>query len=215
MHRNSCCNKYIGRASNKVKGRKTTMTTTASTAANTPAPGTVSTWKIDPAHSSAEFKVKHMMISNVKGKFTGLSGVLKLDETDYTHSVVEASIPAASLSTGDDQRDGHLKTADFLDVEKFPTLTFKSTNIDSEGGPNYSVTGDLTIHGVTKSVTLSVEDVSQPSKDPWGNHRIGLSASTKINRKDFGLVWNSALETGGVLVGEEVTIALEVEVIRA
>jgi polyisoprenoid-binding protein YceI len=179
------------------------------------APGTVSTWNIDPAHSSAEFKVKHMMISNVKGSFTGLSGVLHLDETDYTHSTVEASIPSASLKTGDEQRDGHLKSADFFDVEKFPTLTFKSSNIDSAGGADYVVTGDLTLHGVTKSLTLAVEDVSDPSKDPWGNQRIGLSGSTKINRKDFGLTWNSALETGGLLVGEEVTITLEVQFIKS
>jgi polyisoprenoid-binding protein YceI len=178
------------------------------------APGTVSTWNLDSAHSSAEFKVKHMMISNVKGTFGGLTGTLKLDETDYTHSTVEASIPVASLTTGDAQRDGHLKSADFFDAEKFPTITFKSSNIDSTGGADYAVTGDLTIHGVTKSVTFAVEDVSEPSKDPWGNHRIGLSASTKINRKDFGLTWNSALESGGVLVGEDVTIHLEVQFIK-
>jgi polyisoprenoid-binding protein YceI len=178
------------------------------------APGTVTTWNLDPAHSAAEFKVKHMMISNVKGSFTGLSGVLKLDETDYTHSTVEATIPAASLTTGDPQRDGHVKSADFFDVENFPTLSFKSTNIDSTGGGDYDVTGELTIHGVTKSVTLKVEDVSEPAKDPWGNQRIGLTGSTKINRKEFGLTWNSALETGGVLVGEEVTISLDVQFIR-
>ncbi|MGC1461790.1 MAG: YceI family protein [Terracidiphilus sp.] len=183
--------------------------------AATSAPGTVTTWNMDPAHSAAEFKVKHMMIAHVRGKFSGLSGVLKLDETDYTHSTVEASIPAASLTTGDAQRDGHLKSADFLDVEKFPALTFKSTNIDSTGGADYAVTGELTVHGVTKSVTLSVEDVSEPAKDPWGNQRIGLSGSTKINRKDFGLTWNSALESGGVLVGEEVTITLDVQFIKA
>jgi polyisoprenoid-binding protein YceI len=181
----------------------------------TSAPGTVSTWNLDPAHSVAEFKVKHMMISNVKGSFSGLSGVLKLDETDYTHSTVEVSIPVASLKTGDDQRDGHLKSADFLDAEKFPAITFKSTNIDSTGGADYQVTGEFTVHGVTLPITLKVEDVSEPSKDPWGNHRIGLSASTRVNRKDFGLTWNSALETGGVLVGEEVTIALEVQFIKA
>ena len=187
------------------------MTATAATTA----PGTITTWNIDPAHSAAEFKVRHMMIANVKGKFSGLSGALKLDETDYTHSVVEASIPAASLKTGDDQRDGHLKSPDFFDVEKFPTITFKSTNIDSTGGPDYEVTGELTVHGVTKTVTLSVEDVSEPAKDPWGNHRIGLSGSTRINRKDFGLTWNSALESGGVLVGDEVTIMLDVQFIKA
>ena len=190
------------------------MTTATSATTASPAPGTVTTWKIDPAHSSAEFKVKHMMISNVKGKFFGLSGVLKLDEADYTHSMVEASIPVASISTGDDQRDGHLKSADFFEADKFPAMTFKSTNIDSTGGPDYAVTGELTIHGVTKTVTLNAEDVSQPSKDPWGNHRIGLTATGKVNRKDFGLVYNSALETGGVLVGEEVTITLDVEFVR-
>ena len=177
-------------------------------------PGTTTTWKLDPAHSVAEFKVKHMMISNVKGSFTGLSGVLNLDETDRTHSTIEASIDVATVKTGDDQRDGHLKSADFFDVEKFPTMTFKSTDIDSTGGANYEVTGEFTLHGVTKPVTFKVEDVSEPSKDPWGNHRIGLSATVKINRKDFGLEWNSALETGGFLVGEDVIISLEVQFIK-
>jgi len=178
-------------------------------------PGTVTTWKLDPAHSVAEFKVKHMMISNVKGSFSGLSGILKLDESDRTHSTVEASIDVATLKTGDDKRDGHLKSADFFEAEKFPTITFKSTNIDSTGGADYDVTGDLTLHGVIKSVTFAVEDVSTPAKDPWGNQRIGLSASTKINRRDFGLTWNSPLETGGVLVGEDVAITLEVQFIKA
>jgi polyisoprenoid-binding protein YceI len=178
------------------------------------APGTVTTWKTDPAHSHAEFKVKHMMISNVKGSFSGISGTLLLDETDYTHSKVEVDIPVDSLTTGDAQRDGHLKSPDFFEADKFPTIIFKSTNIDSKGGADYAVTGDLTIHGVTKSVTLAVEDLSEPSKDPWGNHRIGLSAATRINRKDFGLTWNSALDSGGVLVGEDVAINLEVQFIK-
>jgi polyisoprenoid-binding protein YceI len=178
------------------------------------APGTVTTWNIDPAHSGAEFKVKHMMISNVKGKFSGLSGVLKLDETNYARSTVEASIPVSTVNTGDEKRDGHLVSADFFDAEKFPAMTFKSTRIESVGGGDYEVTGDLTIHGVTKPVVLKLEDVSEPSKDPWGNHRIGLSGTTRINRKDFDLGWNAALETGGVLVGEEVTITLDVEFIK-
>ena len=165
----------------------------------------LTTWNIDPAHSAAEFKVKHMMISNVKGKFTGLSGVLKLDEADPTRSSVEASIHVATLNTGDAQRDGHLKSADFFDAEKFPTLTFKSTKVATGGEGDYAVTGDLTMHGVTKSVTFAVEDPSEPGKDPWGNLRIGLSATTKINRKDFGLDLERRLETGGVLVGEDVT----------
>jgi polyisoprenoid-binding protein YceI len=189
----------------------------ASTSAmTTPVSGAtaLSTWNIDPAHSAAEFKVRHMMISNVKGKFSGLSGSLKLDETDYTHSSIEVSIPSASVSTVDDKLDAHLKNEDFFDVEKFPTLTFKSTSIRSTGDHDYEVTGDLTIRGVTKSVTLSVNDLSEPSKDPWGNLRIGLSGSAKVNRKDFGLVWNAPLEFGGVLVGDEVTITLDVQFIK-
>jgi polyisoprenoid-binding protein YceI len=174
----------------------------------------VSTWKLDPAHSVAEFKVKHMMISNVKGSFHGLSGVLNLDESDLTHSTVEASINVATLKTGDEARDGHLKSPEFFDVAQFPTITFKSINIDSVGGAEYAVTGELTLHGVTKAVTLAVEDLSTPSKDPWGNHRIGLSASTRINRKEFGLTWNSPLESGGVLIGEEVNISLELQFVR-
>ena len=189
----------------------------ASTSAmTTPVSGAtaLSTWNIDPAHSAAEFKVRHMMISNVKGKFSGLSGSLKLDETDYTHSSIEVSIPSASVSTVDDKLDAHLKNEDFFDVEKFPTLTFKSTSIRSTGDHDYEVTGDLTIRGVTKSVTLSVNDLSEPSKDPWGNLRIGLSGSAKVNRKEFGLVWNAPLEYGGVLVGDEVTITLDVQFIK-
>ena len=189
---------------------------TSSIAIATPGTATTATttWDIDPAHSMAEFKVRHMMIANVKGEFSGLSGVLNLDESDYTKSTVEASIPAASLKTVDDKRDAHLKNADFFDVEKFPTLTFKSTNIQSTGGRNYAVTGDLTIHGVTKSVILTVEDVSEPAIDPFGKTRIGLSGSTKIHRKDFGLTWNVALESGGVLVSDEVTITLDLEFIK-
>ena len=179
----------------------------------TPATAT-STWNIDPAHSAAEFKVKHMMISNVRGKFSGISGVLNRFDADHTKSTLEVSIDATTINTQDAQRDGHLKSADFLDVEKFPTMTFKSTHIEKKG-EGFANTGDLTIHGVTKPVVLNVEEVSEPAKDPWGNTRIGLTASTKINRKDFGLVWNSALEAGGVLVGEDVTITLDVEFIKA
>jgi polyisoprenoid-binding protein YceI len=190
------------------------MSSTTATAAPTTATTALSTWKIDPSHSAAEFKVRHMMISYVKGKFSGLAGLLKLDENDYTHSTVEVSIPAASVSTVDDKLDAHLKEADFFDVEKFPTLTFKSTSIRYLGDHDYEVTGDLTIRGVTKSVILSVNDLSQPSKDPWGNQRIGLSGSAKINRKDFGFVWNAPLEFGGVLVGDEVTITLDVQFVK-
>jgi len=172
------------------------------------------TWKIDPAHSRAEFKVKHMMISNVKGSFNSLTGTLIEDTADPIRSQVEATIDISSISTGDEQRDAHLKSADFLHHEEHPVMTFKSTKIEKKGDEEYAVTGDLTVRGVTKSVTFAVEGPSAPGKDPWGNTRIGLSATTKINRKDFGLTWNAALETGGILVGEDVQIALDVQFIK-
>ena len=175
----------------------------------------VSTWKIDPAHSVAEFKVKHMMISNVKGQFAKISGVLNLNDADITQSRVEATIDTASINTRDEQRDTHLKSADFFHVEKHPTLAFKSTKITKTGKGELEVSGDLTIRGVTKNVVFTVEGPTTPAKDPWGNMRVGLSATTKINRKDFGLIWNAALETGGILVGDEVTITLDVELIKA
>jgi polyisoprenoid-binding protein YceI len=183
-------------------------------ATSTPAPASVTTWKLDPAHSSAEFKVKHMMISNVKGRFSGLNGTLLEDPADPTRSSIEASFDVSTVNTHDEQRDGHLKSADFFDVEKYPAITFKSSKVVRKGEEEYVVTGDLTIHGVTKAVTLDVEGPSRPAKDPWGNTRIGLSATTKINRKDFGLNWNAALETGGFLVGEDVHITLDLQFIK-
>ena len=187
----------------------TPQTTTATTTRTT------TTWNIDPAHSVAEFKVKHMMIAHVKGHFSKVTGVLVHDESDRTKSRVEATIEAASIETRESQRDTHLKSADFLHVEKFPTLSFKSTDIKVAGDGELKVQGDLTIRGVTRKVTFAVEGPTPPTKDPWGNTRIAVSATTKINRKDFGLTWNAALETGGILVGDEVTITLDVEFIRA
>jgi polyisoprenoid-binding protein YceI len=180
-----------------------------------PATTTTTTWNLDSAHSVAEFKVKHMMISNVKGHFAKVSGKLSLDESDLSMGHVDVSIEAASLETRDPQRDAHLKSADFFDVEKFPTLSFKSTRITIVGDGELAVEGDLTIHGVTRKVVFTAEGPTPPAKDPWGNTRVAISASTKINRKDFGLTWNAALETGGILVSEEVTIALDVQFIKA
>jgi polyisoprenoid-binding protein YceI len=173
------------------------------------------TWNIDPAHTSAEFKVKHMMISNVKGQFSRVTGVIELDENDVSNSRVDASIEAGSISTQNGDRDTHLKSADFFHVEKFPTLSFASTKVTRKGEGELAVEGDLTIRGVTRKVVFAVEGPTAPSKDPWGNVRIGLSATTKINRKDFGLTWNAALETGGILVGDEVTIVLDIELVKA
>ncbi len=175
----------------------------------------VATWNIDATHSTAEFKVKHMMISNVKGSFPKVSGVLTLDESDLKKSSVEASIDVASVETRDAGRDGHLKSADFFDVEKFPTMTFKSTRVVATGAGEGTVEGDLTIRDVTRKVVFAVEGPTAPTKDPWGNMRAAVSATSKISRKEFGLVWNTLLETGGALVGDEVTITLDVEFVKA
>jgi len=173
------------------------------------------TWKIDPAHSAAEFKVRHMMISNVKGQFSGIKGALTLDEADITKSRVEATIDAATINTREPQRDADLQGANFLEVEKFPTLSFVSSHLTRTGPVELEVTGELTIHGVSRPVVFNVEGPSAPLKDPWGNTRVGLSATTKINRKDFGLNWNAVLEAGGFLIGDEVTITLEVKLLKA
>lgn len=182
----------------------------------TTAPQTsTTTWNLDPAHSTAEFKVRHMMVSNVKGHFAKVNGKLVLDESNLANSHVEATIDVTSIETRDAQRDGHLKSADFFDVEKFPTLSFKSTGIRIVRDGELVVDGDLTIKGVTRKETLTVEGPTPEVKDPWGNARRGISATTKINRKDFGLTWNTVLEAGGIAVGDEVTIGLEVEFIKA
>jgi polyisoprenoid-binding protein YceI len=173
------------------------------------------TWTIDPVHSVAEFKVKHMMISNVKGQFTSLNGALTLDETDVTRSRIEATIDATSIHTRDPQRDAHLKSPDFFDVERFPTLSFTSTRITRDANGELKVTGDLTMHGVTRPVTFMVDGPTAAHKDPWGNVKIGASAIAVIQRKDFGLTWNAALETGGLLVGDDVTITLDIQFARA
>jgi polyisoprenoid-binding protein YceI len=180
-----------------------------------PQTNATTTWNIDPAHAVAEFKVKHMMISNVKGHFAKVSGSLTLNESDPAKSRVEALIEAGSLETRDAQRDAHLKSEDFFHAEKFPTLSFKSTRIAVVRDGELSVEGDLTIRGVTRKVLFTVEGPTPPAKDPWGNTRIAVSATTKINRKDFGLTWNAALETGGILVGDEVNITLDIEFIKA
>lgn len=174
-----------------------------------------SSWNIDPTHSHAEFKVRHLMISNVKGNFSKIAGKLTLDESDLAKSSVEASIDVSSIDTREAQRDGHLKSADFFDVEKFPAMAFKSSKITVTGPEEGTVEGSLTIRDVTKPVVFHVEGPTGPTKDPYGNLRLGVSATTKISRKEFGLTWNSLTESGGVMVGDEVTITLEVEFVKA
>jgi polyisoprenoid-binding protein YceI len=173
-----------------------------------------STWVIDADHSSIQFKVKHLMVSNVKGEFKKFSGALTIDDADITRSKVDVTIDATSIDTGNAKRDEHLRSPDFLDVAKNPTLKFVSTKVAKSGDGTLKVTGTLMIHGVSREVVLDVEGPTSAIKDPWGNTKRGASATTKINRKDFGLTWNKALETGGVVVGDEVAITLEVELLK-
>jgi polyisoprenoid-binding protein YceI len=172
------------------------------------------TWTIDPDHSNVGFKVRHLMVSNVKGNFDKHTGVVEINDKDISKSRVEVSIDTNSINTNVQKRDEHLRSADFFDVAKYPAMTFVSKKVAKAGKDKLKVTGDLTLHGVTKQVVLDVEGPTKESKDPWGVIRKGATASTKINRKDFGLVWNKALETGGVAVGDEITITLEIEMIK-
>jgi polyisoprenoid-binding protein YceI len=172
------------------------------------------TWEIDPAHSSFQFKVRHLTVSNVKGDFSKSRGVVVIDDKDITQLRVEVAIDAASVNTGHAQRDEHLRGPDFFDVSKHPTLTFVSKNVSKADGGRLKVTGDLTIHGVTREITVDVEGPTAEVKDPWGNFRRGATATTKINRKDFGLTWNKVLDGGGLVVADEVNIYVEVELVR-
>ena len=183
-----------------------------STAVNTVT--AISTWSIDPAHSSVHFKVRHMMISNVRGEFRTVRGDLTLNDADITQSEIEIEIDTSSIYTRDEKRDAHLRSPDFLNTERHPLLTFRSTKVEKAGVDVRRVQGDLTIHGVTRNGELDIDSISPATKDPWGNVRMAASASTVISRKDFGLTWNAALETGGVLVGDEVTIDLDVQFVK-
>ena len=173
-----------------------------------------SVWTIDPDHTTAQFKVRHLMISNVKGVFEKISGTLNLDDKDITKSKVDVSIDTASLNTNIKKRDEHLRSPEFFDVAKFPAMTFTSTKVEKSGPDKLKVTGNLTIKGVTKPVVLTVEGPSTEVKDPWGNGRRGASAVTTVNRKDFGVNWNKTMDNGGMVVGEEVAIQLEAEFVK-
>jgi polyisoprenoid-binding protein YceI len=173
----------------------------------------MSTYQIDSAHTQAQFKVRHLMISNVKGEFDKVSGTVTIDDANPAASSINVTIDVASISTREPQRDAHLKSADFFDVEKFPLLTFHSKEVSGHDG-EWKLKGDLTLHGVTREISLDVEGPTPEVKDPYANVRIGATATGKLNRKDFGLTWNGALEAGGVLLGDEVKLTIDIEAIR-
>jgi polyisoprenoid-binding protein YceI len=173
-----------------------------------------STWEIDPAHSSVQFSVRHMMVSNVRGAFTKVAGTVQGDENDATHATVEATIDTSSIDTREAKRDEHLRSPDFLDVAKYPTMTFRSKKIAKVGDGRYDVTGDLTLHGVTREVVLHVEGPSPATKDPRGALRAGASATTRIDRRDFGITWSKALDGGGVVVGNDIDVTIDVEGVK-
>ena len=171
------------------------------------------TWQIDPAHAHVEFKVRHLMVAWVKGAFPEVAGSVEFDEAAPNEAKVNVTIGTASIDTNNVKRDEHLRSPDFFDVANFPQMTFVSKRVVASGGTVSQVVGDLTIRGVTREVTLTIDELTPAIKDPWGNQRRGATASTTINRKDFGLTWNKAIEAGGVAVGDEVKIALDVELI--
>ena len=173
-----------------------------------------STWTIDAEHSSIGFKVRHLMVSNVKGNFEKFSGTVELDDQNINRSKVSVKIDTASVNTSVPKRDDHLRSADFFDTARFPAMTFVSRKVAEAGKDKLKITGDLTLHGVTREVVLDVDGPGSDIKDPWGGIRRGAAATARISRKDFGLTWNKALETGGVAVGDEVTITLEIEMVR-
>jgi polyisoprenoid-binding protein YceI len=172
------------------------------------------TWQMDPDHSSFQFKIRHLTVSNVKGDFSKSRGVVMIDDQNITHLKVEVFIDAASINTGHAQRDEHLRGPDFFEVTKYPTITFVSKKVIKTEPNRLKVVGDLTIHGVTGEITVDVEGPTPEVKDPWGNFRRGATATAKINRRDFGLTWNKVLDSGGLVVGDEVNIYVEVELVR-
>jgi polyisoprenoid-binding protein YceI len=178
------------------------------------APAFASDWQIDAAHSDVGFSVRHLMVSNVKGHFTGVSGAVALDEKDLSRSRVEATIDVATVATGDAKRDEHLQSADFFDAAKYPKMTFKSKAVRKTAN-GWQIVGDFTLHGVTREVVLDAGSGLSPEvKDPWGGVRSGLTASAVLDRKDYGLTWNKALDNGGLAVGDEVKVTLEIELLK-
>ncbi len=174
---------------------------------------TKTNWTLDPTHSEIAFSVKHMMISKVKGGFNKFDAKIVADPTDLTTAEIEFTIDMASIDTRNEDRDNHLRSADFFEVEKYPSLTFKATSIEKTDDDEYAVTGDVNLHGVTRQETFNITFEGQ-GKDPWGNEKAGFSGKTKIKRSNYNLTWNAALETGGVLVGDQITINLEIQAVK-
>ncbi|MFN2565827.1 MAG: YceI family protein [Gemmatimonadaceae bacterium] len=187
-------------------------TATPATGAATPR-GQKTIWTVDTAHSHVGFAIKHLMIATVRGRFTQVQGTVTVDESDLTTADIDVTVATASVNTGDEKRDGHLRSPDFFDVERFPNMTFRSKRVEAASGTSVRIVGDLTIRDVTREVVLDAELLGR-AKDPWGKEHAGFEATTKFNRSDYGLTWNAALETGGVLVGDEVKVTIEGELIR-
>jgi polyisoprenoid-binding protein YceI len=179
-----------------------------------PLAASADTWQIDPVHTTVGFSVRHMTISTVRGQFNKVAGTITANDNDPATAVIEATIDTASIDTHSPDRDSDLKSANFLDVTKYPTMTFKSKKIEAAGSGKYNVVGDLTLHGVTREVTLAVVVPGAPIKDPWGNTRAGASATTTISRKDFGLTFNKMIEAGGAVVGDAVAVEIDVEAVK-
>ncbi len=179
-----------------------------------PALAGASTWAIDPAHTSAQFGVKHLMVSTVRGQLGKVNGTVTIDENDPTKSSVEATIDATGINTREPKRDDHLRGPDFLDTGKYPTITFKSKKVERVSDTHYKVTGDLTMHGVTREVVLDVEGSPKPMQDPMGNTKLGGVAKTTLNRQDFGIAWSKSLDGGGVVVGDNVDVIIDVELAK-
>jgi len=190
------------------------LTAGLATALSLPGAAANSNWQIDPAHSSAQFSVRHMAISTVRGAFSKVSGTVALDDKDISKSTVDVSIDANSVDTRVPDRDNDLRSDKFFDVAHHPSITFKSKKVEQVAPGKLKITGDLTIRGTTKEVVLDVEGPTAPMKDPWGNTRTAATATTKINRQDFGVKWNAALDNGGVVVGDDVSIVIDVELVK-
>jgi len=191
-----------------------TLSTALAAVLSLPVAAATTTWQIDPAHTAAQFAVKHLMISTVRGQFKGVTGTVNWEDQDISKSTVDVTIDAKTVDTSEPQRDNDLRSEKFFEVAKYPTITFKSKKVEPISAGKLKVTGDLTIHGVTKEVVLDVEGPTAPIKDPWGNTRVALNATTKVNRQDYGVKWNANMDGGGVVVGDDVNITIDLEMVK-